>query len=86
MNKHKEKKNITPKYTVYRCKSKTDTQRKGALHYANNNQITLCGKQIDENWFINEIIRTKCSHCGHEGFNEKATCKICNQINNIEEE
>jgi|WetSurMetagenome_2_1015567.scaffolds.fasta_scaffold692423_3 hypothetical protein len=57
-------------YTVYRCKSMTDDSPKGATHFSDNGEETLCGKGIIyEKWFIAD-----------NKFSGKATCKKCSKI------
>jgi len=54
---------------VYRCKSKTNDERKGPFHYSDDSIKTLCGKDIDENWYI-------CDNT----FSGTSTCKECLRI------
>jgi len=53
-------------YTVYRCKSKTSNDRIGPFHGSDYGEKTLCGKPIDEGWFIAD-----------NTFTGKITCKKC---------
>jgi hypothetical protein len=53
-------------YTVYKCKlSKSDLQV-GPLHWADDEQETLCGRKIDHYWYITD-----------NTFTGVATCKKC---------
>jgi len=56
-------------YTLYRCKSKSSDERKGAFHYSDDAEKTLCGKTIDANWYI-------CDNT----FSGVATCRECVRI------
>ena len=61
-----------PLYTTRRCR-KNDVLY-GSTHGSMNGDITLCGKNIDENWWIlsNE-------------FNGEVTCLECIKVCNVQE-
>jgi tRNA G18 (ribose-2'-O)-methylase SpoU len=61
---------ILPLYTVQRVR-KTSNDRYGLVHWAHNDQTTLCDKEIDDGWWI---LTTD-----HDG---AATCKKCKKIFN----
>jgi len=54
-----------PLYTVQKCRALSE-KKYGAIHYAECNGGTLCGKEINQNWWI---LTT-----AHDGI---ATCKKC---------
>lgn len=56
-------------YTVHRCRSLKSDERIGALHYSDDGEATLCGKELDENWYILD-----------NSFSGKATCRKCVHI------
>lgn len=39
-------------YTVHYCKNKHDDSPRGLHHASKDAKETLCGKQIDERWYI----------------------------------
>ena len=56
-------------YTAYRCKSLESDEQKGASHYSDDGEYTLCGKTIDEHWYISD-----------NTFTGEATCPECARI------
>ena len=51
-------------YTVSRCRKNNDLY--GAVHDSMDCKTTLCGVEMDENWFVLT-----------NAFNGEATCKKC---------
>lgn len=56
-------------YTVFKCNSKTNDEKVGPLHWSDDGIKTLCGKDIDENWYILD-----------NTFTGDATCKKCVKV------
>jgi hypothetical protein len=54
------------RYTVYKCKSMTSDEQVGSTHYSNDAESTLCGKDVNEYWYI----------CDNR-FTGVATCRKC---------
>lgn len=56
-------------YTVYQCKSMSSNARRGALHYSDDAEVTLCGREVNEQWYV-------CDNT----FTGVATCRECVRI------
>jgi len=50
-------------YTVYRCRSKISDERVGFLHHSDNCQKTLCGKNIDDGWYVSDNTMSGTATC-----------------------
>ena len=56
-------------YTVYKTKSKTDITKTGSFHFSDDGEYTLCGKLLDDNWYISD-----------NTFSGEASCIECLKI------
>lgn len=54
-------------YTVYRCASMSSDERVGPIHASDDGNVTLCGREADERWWIST----------NTGITESVTCKKC---------
>ncbi len=51
-------------YTVYKCESETSDNKVGHYHASDFGEMTLCGKEINSDWFISDNTFTGNVTCG----------------------